>query len=189
MSRGLRLSTAFAALVLVVAACGGDEPVATDSPATTAATTTAADTQPPGDPEPSAGEDRTDDLLGRWQIINYALPDGAGLTNVVGSDPVFIEFKADGLVAYNTGCNSGGSTFQTSGTYYVPESALDDKPAGQPITLGPTFEQTEIGCEGFLGDQDVDLPANMGAVTRFVIDDDRLLLADEFLLIEATRAT
>ena len=100
---------------------------------------------------------------------------------------MFIEFKADGSVAYNTGCNSGGTTFAASGTYYVPESALDNEPEGQPISLGPAFEQTEIGCDGFLGEQDVDLPANMGAVSRFILDGDRLGLLDEFILIEATK--
>ena len=174
-------------LALAIGACGGDDPASTtaDSPATTAAETTVTTTLPPEDPDP-AGEDRSGELLGRWEITNYALPDGGGFTNVVGDGPVFIEFKADGTVAYNTGCNSGGTTFATSGTYYEPRSALDNEPEGQPITLGPGFEQTEIGCEGFLGEQDVDLPANMGAVTRFILDDDRLGLLDEFILIEAT---
>lgn len=148
-----------------------------------------ATTLPPDDSGTSAGEDRSEELLGRWEVINYALPDGGGLTNVVGDDPVFIEFNADGSVDYNTGCNSGGTEFATSGTYYVPESALDNAPAGQPLTLGPVFEQTERGCDGFLGDQDRDLPDNMGAVTRFVLDGDRLLLVDEFLLIETTKSS
>jgi hypothetical protein len=179
-------------LVLVAAACGGDDDVASTtaaSPETTSAPTTMATTLPPDDSGSPAGEDRSEELLGKWEITNYALPDGGGLTNVVGDDPVFIEFKADGSVDYNTGCNSGGTEYATSGTYYVPESALDDQPAGQPITLGPSFEQTERGCDGFLGDQDRDLPDNMGAVTRFVIDGDRLLLVDEFLLIEAIESS
>jgi hypothetical protein len=179
-------------LVLVAAACGGDDDVASTtaaSPETTSAPTTMATTLPPDDSGSPAGEDRSEELVGEWEIINYALPDGGGLTNVVGDDPVFIEFKADGSVDYNTGCNSGGTEYATSGTYYLPESALDDQPAGQPITLGPSFEQTERGCDGFLGDQDRDLPDNMGAVTRFVIDGDRLLLVDEFLLIEAIKSS
>ena len=176
-------------LVLVAVACGGDDdPASTTAapPETTSAPTTAATTAP-DDTQTSAGEDRSGELLARWEIINYALPDGGGLTNVVGDDPVFIEFKADGSVDYNTGCNAGSSEFATSGTYYEPESPLDNMPAGQPISLGPTFTQTERGCEGFLGDQDRDLPDNMGAVTRFVLDGDRLLLVDEFLLIEAIK--
>ncbi len=182
-----RLTLTLIAVLLVTAACGGDSesgptttsaPPATSSPATTAATTA-----------PDVGEDRSEELLGRWEITNYTLPDGGGFTNVVGDDPVFIEFNADGSVNYNTGCNSGGTQFATSGTYYVPESALDDMPAGQPITLGPAFEQTERGCDGFLGDQDRDLPDAMSKATRFVLDGDRLILLDEFLLLEATRSS
>ena len=180
-------------LVFVAVACGGDDDAASTTAAasseTTSAPTTVATTLPPDDTGSAAGEDRSEELLGRWEVINYALPDSAGLTNVVGEEPVFIEFKADGSVDFITGCNSGGTEFATSGTYYEPESALDDEPAGQPVTLGPAFEQTERGCEGFLGDQDRDLPANMGSVTRFVIDGDRLLLVDEFLLIEAVRSS
>ncbi len=177
-------------LMLVAAACGGDgEPAATSAAETTMAETTLAPTTLPAEePAPGTGEDRSGELLGRWEITHYALPGGGGFTNVVGDDPVFIEFNADGSVGYNTGCNSGGTQFATSGTYYVPESALDDMPEGQPITLGPAFEQTERGCEGFLGDQDRDLPEDMGRVSRFTLDGDRLLLLDEFMLIEATKA-
>ncbi|MDJ0496462.1 MAG: META domain-containing protein [Acidimicrobiia bacterium] len=189
MSLRRPLHIVVAAFVFVAVACGGDDdPASTTaaSPETTAAATTAATTSPDATQAP-AGEDRSGELLGRWEIVNYALPDGGGLTNVVGDDPVFIEFNADGSVDYNTGCNTGGTEFEASGSYYEPESALDTTPAGQPVTLGPAFEQTERGCDGFLGDQDRDLPDNMGAVTRFVLDGDRLLLVDEFLLVEATR--
>lgn len=179
------LTLLVAGLLLVATACGGDDepaPTTTAAAATTGTPGTVVTTQPPEEP----GEDRSEELLGRWAIVNYQLPGGGGLTNVVGGQPVFIEFNSDGSISYNTGCNSGGAEFATSGTYYMPTSALDDEPAGQAITLGPVFEQTEIGCEGFLGDQDRDLPANMGATTRFVLDGERLLLLDEFLLIEAT---
>ncbi|MCP4306474.1 MAG: META domain-containing protein [Actinomycetia bacterium] len=181
-----------AGLVLVVAACGGDDDTVsrtTAAPsATTSASPTVAETLPPEDPGPDAGQDRSGELQGRWEIINYVLPDGGGITNVVGDAPVFIELNADGSVDYNTGCNAGSTVLVTSGTYYVPESALDDEAEGQPITFGPAFEQTERGCDGFLGDQDRDLPDDMGAATRFILDGDRLLLLDEFLLIEATKS-
>ncbi len=181
-----------AVLLLVAAACGGDDdPASTTTaapPATTSAPTTVATTQPPEDPGTGVGEERSGELLGRWEVNHYVLPGGGALTNVLGDDPVFIEFNADGSVDYNTGCNSGGTVFATSGTYYVPESALDDTPKGQPITIGPVFEQTERNCDGFLGDQDRDLPVDMGAATRFVLDGDRLFLLDEFSLIEATRS-
>ncbi len=185
-----------ASILLVLAACGGDDDSAgstsTAAPVATRSTTTApsAADEPTAPPdEPDEGEDRADELLGRWEITNYVLPGGGGLTNVVGSEPVFIEFDADGSVSYHTGCNAGSTTFTTSGTYAVPKSALDDTLEGQPITIGPDFAQTEIGCEGFLGDQDRDLPIDLGAATRFTFNGDVLRLLDEFLLVEATRST
>ena len=181
-----------AAVMIVAGACGSDEDsgsTTTTAPDVAASETTASDTAPPvDDAQPAEGQDRSAELVGRWEVVNYSLPDGGGLTNVVGTDPVYIEFRADGLVDYHTGCNAGGTEYTTHGTYVVPESALDDTPEGQAITLGPVFEQEEEGCDGFLGDQDRDLPANMGATTRFILDGDRLLLLDEFLLIETTRA-
>ena len=119
MSLRRPLHVVVGALVLVAVGCGGDDdPASTTaaSPETTLAPTTAATTAP-DDPQTTAGEDRSGGLLGRWEIINYALPDGGGLTNVVGDDPVFVEFKADGSVDYSTGCNTGVTEFETSGTY------------------------------------------------------------------------
>lgn len=193
MSGRRSLSILVLGLLLVAAACGGDDDSASTptaaSGATTSVPTTEATTLPAEDPGTNGGEDRSGDLLGRWEVAYYVLPDGGGLTNVVGSDPVFIEFNTDNTIGYNTGCNSGGTDFETSGTYYVPSSALDEIPEGQAITIGPVFEQTERGCDGFLGDQDRDLPDDMGAVTRFILDGDRLLLLDEFVLIEANKSS
>ena len=189
---GRRLRGVLAGGLLVIAACGGSDEAATTTAGpsgTTSAPTTVATTQAALDPGTTRGEDRSGELLGKWEITHYVLPDGGGITNVVGSDPVFIEFNADGTVDYNTGCNSGGTEYTTSGTYYVPTSALDDMPEGQPLTLGPAFEQTEIGCEGFLGDQDRDLPANLGAVSRFILDGEELGLLDEFILVQAIRGS
>lgn len=185
---------AAAGLIIFAAACGGGDtsgPNGLDAGAsgsTIALVDEVNDT--PSDDEPALmakGEDRRAELVGRWEVMHYALPDGAGLTNVFGNGPVFIEFGDDGTVAYGTGCNEGTTGYTASGVYVVPESTLDDTPKGQPITIGPSFGQTKIGCDGFLGDQDHDLPANMGAATRFVLDDDLLRLYDDSLLVEATK--
>ena len=172
-----------AASLLLAGACGSDG----DTGSTTSETPGVADSSGPPGTGSTTGRDRSAELLGRWEVVNYLLPEGGGLTNVVGDEAVFIEFNSDGTVRYSTGCNSGGTEYGTSGTYYVPESALDSTPEGQSLTMGPQFEQTERGCDGFLGDQDRDLPINLGAVTRFTLDGERLLLLDEFLLIETFR--
>ncbi len=195
LRRFWRLTIAALGLILITAACGGDDISDLDSPDDQISSSTAASddgvADAPADDEPApptGGDDRGAELVGRWEVSNYVLPDGGGLTNVVGADPVFMDFGVDGTLSYHTGCNGGTTDYTTSGAYVVPKSALDDVREGQPITIGPSFVQTEIGCEGFLGDQDRDFPADMGAATRFRIDGDRLLLLDEFLLIEATKA-
>ena len=163
---------------------GPDATTGDDPSATAGGDDTTADDDPSAG---AAGVDRSAELVGRWDIVNYVMESG-GLTNVLGED-VHVSFAADGTVSYFTGCNQGGSTYTTSGGYLVPDSALDDTPEGQSIVIGPAFEQTEIGCEGFLGEQDVDIPARLIEATRFRIDGDQMLLLDEFLLVEAVRAS
>ncbi len=187
-----RVVVAAAGFIIIAAACGGGDTLGPNGDGAGDSTIALVDevNDPPSDDEPALiddGEDRRAELVGRWDIMHYALPDGAGLTNAFGDGPVFIEFGVDGTIAYGTGCNEGTTGYMASGFYVVPKSALDDTPEGQPITIGPSFEQTEIGCDGFLGDQDRDLPANMGAATRFVFDGDLLRLYDDLLLIEATK--
>ena len=179
-------------LVLITAACGGDSDSSLPDAGDPTSDDTPVDESPadesPADDEPAQSSDAVDrsaELVGRWEVANYELT-GGGLTNVLGED-VHITYAADSTVSYGTGCNQGSSVYTTSGVYFVPESALDDTPEGQAIAIGPTFEQTEIGCDGFLGEQDVDIPARLAEVTRFRIDGDRLLLLDEFLLVEAVR--
>lgn len=179
-----------AAVVMAVASCGGgsgldgsDSGEGTTGPSPTAAPAT---TAAPSTSGPAAGVDRSAELIGRWDIGYYRLPNGS-LTNVLGED-AHLTFLADGTLEYGTGCNQGSTTYSTGAGYYVPESALDEVPEGQGITIGPDFTQTEIGCEGFLGQQDTDIPARIGEVTRFGFDGDEMFLADEFLLIEAIRA-
>ena len=189
-----RLFRAAIVLILITTACSSDDISGLDGPGDSTGSSTITSGEgvsdaPSGDSQPApAGDDRGTELVGRWEISDYVLPDGGGLTNVVGDHPVFLEFGADGILSHGTGCTEGAADYATSEAYVVPKSALDDTLEGQPITIGPSFQQTEIGCEGFLGEQDRDLPIDMGAATRFRIDGDRLLLLDEFLLIKATKA-
>lgn len=147
--------------------------------------------EPPAGDEPAAppeGVDRSADLVGTWNVTFYALPDGGGRTNVIDGDAtVQITFNADGTTRYHTGCNGGGSTYTTSGVYVVPTSALDDTPEGQPLTIDSEAMSEGELCEGFLGEQDVDLPAAWQQAERFRLDGDLLILSAEFFLLEAER--
>ncbi len=188
-----RLVGMVAVLAVMVAACGGGGGGIEDLTATTTRGGVAGTSSPtiaaPAGTEPApavSGVDRSGELLGTWEIITYRLPDDA-LTNVLGED-AHLTFAADGTLTYGTGCNQGSTTYVTAGFYVVPDSPLDETPEGQSIALGPEFVQTEIGCEGFLGEQDVDIPLRMQDATRFRIFEGNLLLLDEFMVIEATVA-
>lgn len=175
---------------LALAACGGTEPGAatTSAPVDVTEVTTSPfvdTTVDEGTDASPGGEDRTAELEGRWTISDYHV--SGTLTNVVGDEPAFVAFGSDGSVVLHTGCNEGTGSYTTAGIYYAPDSGLDDTPEGQLIDFGPGFTMDDAVCDGFLGDQDADLPAQMSAVTRFTIDDDRLRLLDEFLLVEAAR--
>lgn len=147
--------------------------------------------EPPAGDAPAAapeGVDRSAELIGTWNITFYALPNGGGRTNVIDGDaPVQITFETGGAVSYHTGCNAGGTTYATDGVYVVPESALDETPEGQPLTIDSEAMSEGELCEGFLGEQDVDLPAAWRQAERFRLDGDRLILSAEFFLLEAER--
>lgn len=151
-----------------------------------------ADPAPDTDSDPSVvddvtptGVDRTNDLVGRWVIVNYSLADGLGLTNIVGSVEPFLDFAADGTLAFQTGCNGGTARWETSGTYFENDAGfLDDTPEGQSLTISDIAKEN-AECEGFLGEQDADLVTNLEGTQRFRVSDTGISLLDEFLLIAA----
>jgi hypothetical protein len=178
------------AAMLILASCGDDSgsvPFAppTDAPQSTPLESAPDNTDDPGEP---AGLDRRAELIGSWEIVNYTLTDGGSLTNIVGDVTPFIEFMADGTLAFQTGCNRGDATWEASGSYTEP-SPLDDDPEGQPIRIDDISKDT-AACDGFLGEQDADLAAHLEAAERFLlIDSGGMSLLAEFVLIRAETAT
>jgi hypothetical protein len=156
-----------------VAGCSGNGSTSTSivpsqpsTPPTVIPAETTTATQPAAE-----GVDRSTELVGRWTITNYRLPHGA-LTNVAGDAAVFIEFSSDGTLVFYTGCNNGNGGYSTSGTYYEPESELDETPEGQVLEFHDLFIE-QVGCDGLLGEQDTDLPAALemeGAAVAQVAD-------------------
>lgn len=169
--------------LLLTAGCGGggsgDDPVA--SPGADGGEAT---TDVPGGAD-GQGVDRHAELIGRWEIHSYRLPDGA-LTDAL--DIAYLEFGADGSLAFGTGCNDGTTGYVAGAGYVTPGTSLDDAPAGQTITIGPALALTERACDGLLGEQDRDLPVALRAAQRFAFEGERLWLLDASLLIEAERA-
>ena len=174
--------------LLTLASCSDDAVSAPLDPTPDATTVapidsssdTAGTTAPPRE---SAGDDRSAGLIGEWTIVNYSLVDSGALTNIVGDVTPYLEFRADGTLEFHTGCNGGSATWEASGAYAEP-SPLSDAPAGQPIRIGDIGLEQEL-CDGFLGEQDSDVAANLGAAERFLLVDGGLSLLDEFVLILA----
>ncbi len=182
-----RLLALIGALALLAAACGDDSATFAnqfgDETPLTGDTGQGTDDAPPDDT--LGGVDRSAEVAGRWEITNYTLNSGP-ITNVLG-EGAHLTFGPDGTLTYGTGCNEGSGSYDISGVYVMPTSALDPVIEGQPITIGPDLAQTEIGCEGFLGEQDVDIPARLLEANRFILRDGMLVLLDDFILIEASR--
>lgn len=181
------MSILIALLAAGLVACGGDATPASTSPepdTTTAPLTLAETTSPPDDG--GTGEDPSEEIVGRW-MIEYYRDASRARTNVLGDEPPFIEFGSDGSLTFHTACNAGSGIYSVDGAYYVPESALDDRPEGQSLRLDDLTIDSAT-CEGFIGEQDTDLFTDFGSVSRFVLDEGRLLLLDEFFLLQATPA-
>lgn len=181
-----RLPVVVALIAVTVVACGGDTADTTSTSAGPGATAGPAGTTEAtlDTSNGTTGVDRSGEIVGRWTIEFYRQADGAR-TNIVGDDPVFIEFASDGTLTFHTGCNPGSATYVTQGTYYVPESALDEEPEGQAVRISGLSTDSAT-CEGFLGDQDTDFAAALQDASRFMLDEGNLLLLDEFFLVEAS---
>ena len=173
-----------AALAVALVACGGDTTPATSFGTDNSETPIITAETPTSPPDAMTGEDRSDELVGRW-MIEYYRDVNSARTNVLGDEPPFIEFGSDGSVTFHTSCNAGSGTYSTDGVYFVPESALDDQPEGQELRIADLTIDTAT-CEGFIGEQDTDLFNDFESASRFVLDDGRLLLLDEFFLVQAT---
>ena len=121
----------------------------------------------PGEEEP-AGDVATVEppleLAGTtWTPTNFNHdPGDTGITNPIGED-VFLELAADGTLRGSTGCNEFTGTWEVTGPYYDYDEAaeaFEDRTDGQPLSI--TAERTtDNACEGFLGEDDVNL---LGAI-------------------------
>ena len=185
------------AALLFLSACGDDseapsaDETSEDSGEDTPDTPEDPSAERPATDKPANGDDlgadsdadRSAELTGRWEIVNYTLTAGGGLTTIVGDVTPYLEFSADSSLTFQTGCNGGSATWETSGGYYEPSSGLDDTSEGQIIQIGDREKEQQL-CDGFLGEQDADISANLERASRFVLNDDGgLLLLDEFVLV------
>jgi heat shock protein HslJ len=150
-TRSLRLVSLFAAVALVVAACGSDSST-TSNPSTSTSDTTV-NPADPSDPVDLAGT--------RW-VADTLILGGAVVPIVPLAEPT-IDFTEDGRgFGGTTGCNSYG------GEYTV---------AGNTIQFG-AMNQTEMACEEPLMRQERDVLTVLQSATAFTLQDGVLTIGD-----------
>lgn len=166
-------------LTLLAISCG-DDGATTSNPDT--------GTQPDdgsGSGNDDGPRDRSDELIGRWEIHTFQLAGGVGLADVVGSEPAFVEFDADGTIRFGNGCNTGDGEWEAFGAYLEPEDGNEPR-AGQSLDIGP-LSRTEIGCPEELFDQDLAIGGALRAARNFTIGaDGSLSIWNQNLMIGAT---
>lgn len=121
------------------------------------------------DVEPTTEEPTTDDPLeasdleGTWELETAYLQDAAGATGSDGRTPT-LTFEADGSLAVDTGCNTGGGTYEVDG----------DQIRLSPIAL------TLRACDGPTGALEALVSSLLGAdELSFRIEDSVLMLTAE----------
>jgi heat shock protein HslJ len=97
-------------------------------------------------------------LTGQWKLVSYGSADSQ--TPAVRDVDTSIEFKSDGPLSGNVGCNGFG------GDYAVK---------GDTISFGPVMS-TMMFCEGPVGDQEMGTLAVLKDSAKFVLDGSKLTI-------------
>ena len=100
----------------------------------------------------------SEEITGVWRLVSYGNP--SSLTPAAPDVDTSIEFKSDGTLGGNVGCNGFGGDYQVNG------SAIE-------------FEQitsTLMFCEGPAGEQETATLAVIGASATFSLDGDTLTI-------------
>lgn len=149
------LLTLGVALALSVSGCSLEESPGAWSPPSSP---TSGDVEPTTEQPPEAS-----DLEGTWELETDYLQDAAAATGSDGPTPA-LTFQADGSLAVDTGCNTGGGTFEVDG----------DQIMLSPIAL------TMRACAGPTGALEAVVSSLLGAEQlSFRIEDSALMLTAE----------
>jgi len=182
----LRLVFAIAAMALLTTACGDDGGSDAEPDGATSAPDDNDSNNDNNDADANEPTDRSDELLGSWNIATFQIAGGLGEADAVGDEPVTIEFLDDGTLNYSTGCNTGSGEWEARGVYR-PSEGDDDIFAGQGITFGG-LSSTEIACDDERADQDLAIGGGIRAAETFTIEDGTLtLIRDGNVMLSATR--
>ena len=97
-------------------------------------------------------------INGQWKLVSYGSV--SSQTPAAPNVDTTIEFKSDGKLSGNVGCNGFGG---------------DYKVKGDTITFGPVMS-TMMFCEGPVGDQEMGTLAVLKESAKFVLDGDNLTI-------------
>jgi heat shock protein HslJ len=97
-------------------------------------------------------------VTGNWKLVSHG--SASNQTPAAPNVDTSIEFKSDGPMSGNVGCNSFGG---------------DYKLKGDTITFGPVMS-TMMFCEGSVGDQETGTLAVLKDSAKFVLDGDTLTI-------------
>jgi heat shock protein HslJ len=97
-------------------------------------------------------------ITGQWKLVSYG--SAANQTPAAPDVDTSIEFKSDGPMSGNVGCNGFGGDYKVS---------------GDTLTFEPVMS-TMMFCEGPVGDQEMGTLAVLKDSAKFVLDGDKLTI-------------
>jgi len=97
-------------------------------------------------------------INGQWKLVSYG--SASSQTSATPNVDTTIEFKSDGKLNGNVGCNGFGG---------------DYKVKGDTVTFGPVMS-TMMFCEGPVGDQEMGTLAVLKESVKFVSDGNKLTI-------------
>ena len=97
-------------------------------------------------------------ITGQWKLVSHG--SASDQTPAVPNVDATLEFKSDGTLNGNVGCNSFGGDYKVN---------------GDMITFG-SVASTMMFCEGPVGDQELTTVAVLQTSAKFVMDGDKLTI-------------
>jgi heat shock protein HslJ len=97
-------------------------------------------------------------INGKWKLVSHG--PASKQTPAAPQVDTTIEFKSDGTLSGNVGCNNFSGNF---------------KAKGDSLTFGPVAS-TMMFCEGPVGDQELTTVAVLQTSAKFVLDGDKLTI-------------
>lgn len=185
-----RLLVIVVSLVLLLAACGGEDPVGEEAAPTSAPATTDASTAGATETTETKSADpgvATPELVGTtWNVRLYL--EGGAMAQLWPQTEITLSFGDGGTVSGFAGCNEYTGAFTVDGAYDPFEEGVRDEGDGQAIQI--TVDSVEEAvCDSPVGvmEQEAAYLVALESAGRWLIGRDVLLIrtSDGLFLVEA----